>query len=148
MIDTHCKDLDIYIYTKKPIRKSNMATQVLQVQRRSQHKILHILISMLNDICLLSKIVWGIDTNNVVKYFQSIYQKSSSFSQSPSLSYSLSWDRKRERGVQLESFLLISALIIALKLNLDIRDNDSREDKRLIWSEFRSRKNPPGRVQW
>lgn len=145
MIDTHCKDLDIY--TKKPIRKSNMATQVLQVQRRSQHKILHILISMLNDICLLSKIVWGIDTNNVVKYFQSIYQKSSSFSQSP-LSLILSREIERERGVQLESILLISALIIALKLNLDIRDNDSREDKRLIWSEFRSRKNPPGRVQW
>lgn len=145
MIDTHCKDLDIY--TKKPIRKSNMATQVLQVQRRSQHKILHILISMLNDICLLSKIVWGIDTNNVVKYFQSIYQKSSSFSQSP-LSLILSREIERERGVQLESILLISALIIALKLNLDIRDNDSREDKRLIWSEFRSRKTPPGRVQW
>lgn len=145
MIDTHCKDLDIY--TKKPIRKPNMATQVLQVQRRSQHKILHILISMLNDICLLSKIVWGIDTNNVVKYFQSIYQKSSSFSQSP-LSLILSREIERERGVQLESILLISALIIALKLNLDIRDNDSREDKRLIWSEFRSRKNPPGRVQW
>lgn len=145
MIDTHCKDLDIY--TKKPIRKSNMATQVLQVQRRSQHKILHILISMLNDICLLSKIVWGIDTNNVVKYFQSIYQKSSSFSQSP-LSLILSREIERERGVQLESILLISALIIALKLNLDIRDNDSREDKRLIWSEFRSRKKPPGRVQW
>lgn len=145
MIDTHCKDLDIY--TKKPIRKSNMATQVLQVQRRSQHKILHILISMLNDICLLSKIVWGIDTNNVVKYFQSIYQKSSSFSQFP-LSLILSREIERERGVQLESILLISALIIALKLNLDIRDNDSREDKRLIWSEFRSRKNPPGRVQW
>lgn len=125
MIDTHCKDLDIY--TKKTIRKSNMATQVLQVQRRSQHKILHILISMLNDICLLSKIVWGIDTNNVVKYFQSIYQKSSSFSQSP-LSLILSREIERERGVQLESILLISALIIALKLNLDIKDNDSGED--------------------
>lgn len=63
-------------------------------------------------------------------------------SPNPPLSLILSREIERERGVQLESILLISALIIALKLNLDIRDNDSREDKRLIWSEFRSRKKP------
>lgn len=49
-------------------------------------------------------------------------------SPNPPLSLILSREIERERGVQLESILLISALIIALKLNLDIKDNDSGED--------------------
>lgn len=70
-----------------------MATQVLQVQRQSQHKNLYILISMLNDICSLFSNVWGVDTNNVVKYFQSLNQKVAHIS----LSLSLKRERERER---------------------------------------------------